>query len=60
LDGRLILAGLSGTILLSDDGGMSFRSANRPDRLGISSLIELRSKGLLLVGEEGIHRADSP
>jgi hypothetical protein len=34
--------------------------ANRPDRLGIASLIEVGSNGLLLVGEGGIHRMDTP
>jgi photosystem II stability/assembly factor-like uncharacterized protein len=56
----LVIAGLSGTILLSDDDGKTFRSANRPDRLGISSLIELGPNGLILVGKGGIHRADRP
>jgi photosystem II stability/assembly factor-like uncharacterized protein len=56
----LVIAGLSGTILLSNDDGKTFRSANRPDRLGISSLIELRPSGLILVGQGGIHRTDKP
>ncbi len=57
-DGTLIIAGLSGTILVSKDAGKSFRMANRPDRLGIASLIEIGSNGLLLVGEGGIHMVD--
>jgi photosystem II stability/assembly factor-like uncharacterized protein len=57
-DGTLIIAGLGGTILVSKDDGKSFRMANRPDRLGIASLIEIGSNGLLLVGEGGIHRVD--
>jgi photosystem II stability/assembly factor-like uncharacterized protein len=57
-DGTLIIAGLSGTILLSRDGGRTFHNSSRPDRLGISSLIETGSKGLLLIGEGGIHRVD--
>jgi photosystem II stability/assembly factor-like uncharacterized protein len=59
-DGTLIIAGLGGTILVSKDGGKSFQMANRPDRLGIASLIEVDSNGLLLVGEGGIHRMDVP
>ena len=57
-DGTVVIVGLSGTILVSRDSGLTFTSANRPDRLGIGSVIEVDSKVLLLFGEKGGHRGE--
>lgn len=59
-DGTVLIVGLSGTILVSRDDGRTFRTINRPDRLGLSSLIDAGAQGLLLFGEGGIHPYDGP
>lgn len=53
-NGTVVIAGLSGTLLLSRDDGKSFRLINRPDRLGISAMLETGPGKLLLFGEEGV------
>ena len=57
-DGTVAIGGLGGAVLLSKDDGKRFETTHRPDRLGISSMIQLESGGLILVGEEGIHRVE--
>ncbi len=53
-DGRIVLAGLSGVLLLSDDGGRSFELHQRSDRRGTAALVELAPDLLLAVGEGGL------
>ncbi len=55
-DGEVILGGLTGVYLVSTDGGRHFRAGNRKDRHGISKVLDLDGKALLLVGEGGVRR----
>ncbi len=56
-NGTIVIAGLSGTLLISKDNAASFQLVNRPDRLGISTLLEVGPGQLLLFGEEGVKQA---
>jgi photosystem II stability/assembly factor-like uncharacterized protein len=57
-DGVIVLAGLSGTQLVSHDGGKAFTLVQRDDRLGISSILQTDDGGLILVGEDGVRRIE--
>lgn len=57
-DGRIVLGGLQGVLLVSDDRGLSFELVQDPERLGISALLELADGRLLLLGEGGVRRID--
>jgi photosystem II stability/assembly factor-like uncharacterized protein len=57
-DGRLIVVGHEGTLLLSDDGGRSFTRREQPDRQALATVIETDDEGLILVGEFGVTRLD--
>ncbi|MDX1542052.1 MAG: hypothetical protein R3349_11685 [Geminicoccaceae bacterium] len=54
-DGRIVLGGLDGTLLVSGDG-RRFELLRDPDRLGITALEELDDGSLLLAGEGGLRR----
>lgn len=55
-DGTLLIVGLSGTVLVSRDQGRHFAVLNRPDRHGLSAALPLTDSGILLLGEDGLHR----
>ena len=55
-DEKVVIAGLSGTLLISTDKSMSFKTVNRPDRKGISALLPAGGQKLLLFGEGGINQ----
>lgn len=57
---RLYIAGLEGTLLVSEDAGRSFHAHQIPNRRGISKLLALDQKRLLLVGEGGVQIIDAP
>ena len=58
-DGTVVIAGLSGTLLVSRDGGLTFTLQQREDRLGIASILQTEDGGLILTGEGGARRIDS-
>ena len=53
-DGRIVISGLGGTLLISSDGGSTFQLLPQLDRRGISSLVEVGDGQLLMVGEFGV------
>jgi photosystem II stability/assembly factor-like uncharacterized protein len=52
-DGSIVLVGLSGCILVSQDGGNSFELFSRPDRTAMAMAYELSPQLLLILGEDG-------
>jgi len=47
-DGRVVIVGLGGSVLASDDRGASFDAEIRSDRLSYTAAIEARGAPLLL------------
>ncbi|WP_227508279.1 WD40/YVTN/BNR-like repeat-containing protein [Marinobacter sp. P4B1] len=58
-DGRVTLVGNSGAVLMSSNGGESFRAHFRNDREGVMGVVPLSGTNLLLVGEGGVMITDS-
>ncbi|MCL6414612.1 YCF48-related protein [Aestuariirhabdus sp. Z084] len=58
-DGSLVIAGHSGTILKSYDGGTTLTLKNRANRLIITGVAQAPNGNLILVGQGGIHRVAS-
>ncbi|WP_439817114.1 WD40/YVTN/BNR-like repeat-containing protein [Zavarzinia sp. CC-PAN008] len=53
-DGTVVLVGLEGAVLTSSDGGKTFKPSNRPDRVGLSKLVQGPNDKLLVFGERGV------
>ena len=51
--GRIVLVGGVGTVLLSEDGGSSFRLLRLPDRLNLGSALFADGR-LILAGQGGV------
>ncbi|MBK5001536.1 hypothetical protein IAE37_003812 [Pseudomonas sp. S31] len=58
-DGSLVLVGNGGSVLRSQDHGMSFSVYNRADRIALAGATGLADGSLLLVGQGGIHLASA-
>ena len=58
-DGRITLVGNGGTVLMSTNGGESFRPYARDDREGVMDVVPLSGTNLLLVGEGGVKHTDA-
>ncbi len=58
-DGRITLVGNGGTVLMSTNGGESFRPYSRDDREGVMDVVPLSGTNLLLVGEGGVKHTDA-
>ena len=58
-DGRITLVGNGGAVLMSANGGESFRAYFRNDRGSVMGAVPLSGTNLLLVGEDGVKFADS-
>jgi photosystem II stability/assembly factor-like uncharacterized protein len=58
-DGRIILVGNSGAVLISTNGAESFRPYFRDDREGIMGVEPIAGTNLLLVGEGGVKITDA-
>jgi photosystem II stability/assembly factor-like uncharacterized protein len=54
--GSIVITGLEGSVLTSDDGGRSVTVRRLPSREGISSALPLGGGGVLLIGEFGVER----
>jgi photosystem II stability/assembly factor-like uncharacterized protein len=53
-DGRILLTGLGGVTLISEDGGHTFDLLQQSNRRGISAVVKVSEDSLLLVGEFGV------
>ena len=58
-NGTVIVAGHKGTLLLSDDEGVSFFLRELSDRQALSSVIQTSDDALILIGEFGVNRLDA-
>jgi photosystem II stability/assembly factor-like uncharacterized protein len=58
-DGRITLVGNGGAVLMSSNGGESFRVYFRNDREGVMAVVPLKGTNLLLVGEGGVKFTDA-
>ncbi len=54
-DGRIVIVGLGGTILVSDDDGRSFELHPQANRRGISAIVETPDDKVFIVGEFGVN-----
>jgi photosystem II stability/assembly factor-like uncharacterized protein len=55
--GHVVIVGLSGTVLLSRDGGNTFELMQQPDRRGAWAVIRARG-GVVVAGEGGVRRVE--
>lgn len=58
-NGDVLIVGHGGTVLRSSNGGESFTVANRADRASLAGVAASVNGGLILVGQNGIHRTDA-
>lgn len=58
-NGDVVIVGHGGTVLRSSDDGVSFSVTNRADRASLAGVAAGVNGGLILVGQNGIHRADA-
>ncbi|MEO0421176.1 MAG: YCF48-related protein [Pseudomonadota bacterium] len=59
-DGRVVLVGNSGAILVSADHGRTFSVSYREDRLSLSGVAAADPSHVVVVGAAGIHRVEIP
>ena len=52
-DGTVVIVGLAGTVLVSDDGGETFRLHQEADRKGFAAVAPA-ADGVVIVGEAGV------
>jgi photosystem II stability/assembly factor-like uncharacterized protein len=57
--GNVVIVGLSGTVLVSRDGGNTFELMQQPDRRGAWAVIRARG-GVVVAGEGGVRRVEIP
>jgi photosystem II stability/assembly factor-like uncharacterized protein len=57
--GNVVIVGLSGTVLVSRDGGNTFELVQQPDRRGAWAVIRARG-GVVVAGEGGVRRVELP
>ena len=58
-DGRMVVVGHAGAVLISEDQGRSFKLFSRPDRRSLSGVVSNVEGNLVLVGQSGV-RVVSP
>lgn len=58
-DGRITLVGNGGTVLMSTNGGESFRPYSRDDREGVMDVVPVSGTNLVIVGEGGVKHTDA-
>ncbi len=58
-DGRIVLVGNGGAVLVSTDDGQTFKSYFRSDRQGVMAVVPVAQHHLLLLGEGGVKHADA-
>ena len=59
-DGTILIAGLSGTLLVSRDKGGTFTLRQQTNRKGISNLVQAGDGMLITIGENGVKRVSVP
>ncbi len=59
-DGRLVLVGNSGAVLVSEDQGLTFAVSYRDDRLSLSGVAAADPSHVVVVGAAGINRVQIP
>jgi photosystem II stability/assembly factor-like uncharacterized protein len=59
-DGRIVLVGNSGAVVISEDGGRSFTATYREDRNSLSGVVPADEAHLVVVGAGGVHRIPVP
>ena len=57
-DGRVVVVGVGGVVLVSDDHARSFDVTVRPDRVALANATGLKDGGIALVGQRGAVDAD--
>ncbi len=57
--GDITVVGGGGAVIHSSDGGKSFKLTVRPNRLPLSSVIELADKNMLAVGFLGVQHMNN-
>ena len=58
-DGSLVIVGNGGSVVRSNDDGLTFSVFNRPDRISLSAVTAAGNGNLILVGQGGV-RATTP
>jgi photosystem II stability/assembly factor-like uncharacterized protein len=58
-DGTVVIVGHGGSVLTSKDSGRTFSVVNRADRASLSGVTDDAAGNLILVGQGGVHVADS-
>lgn len=58
-DGTLMIVGDGGTVLRSDDDGLTFSRVSRADRLALVAVAPVSADRLILVGQGGVHIASA-
>lgn len=58
-DGRIILVGNGGAVLVSTNDGQAFKSYFRSDRQGVMAVVPVAEHRLILLGEGGVKHADA-
>ena len=57
-DGRIVIVGLAGTVLVSPDQGVHFSACPQPDRPGLTRVLEAADGTLVLLGTHGVRRLE--
>ena len=55
-DGSIIVAGLDGTLLVSQDQGRNFTIRQQADRQGIATVLQAKGGTLIVIGEFGVRQ----
>lgn len=58
--GRVVVAGLAGVLLFSEDGGRTFRAREQGDRKASLAILPGAAGGIVLLGEGGVRPIDKP
>ena len=58
-DGRITLVGNGGAVIMSTNGGDTFRPYFRDDREGVMDVVPVSGTNLLIVGEGGVKHTDA-
>lgn len=58
-NGDVLIVGHGGSVLRSSDNGESFTVFNRADRTSLAGVTSGAGQGLILVGQNGIHKTDA-
>ena len=54
-DGTIVIVGLGGTLLVSEDNGRSFALRQQADRQGIAAAVQTDDGAVIVIGEYGVN-----